>query len=32
MAVAAVPVLLGLSLAWGGAKSRNTSSDFTPDK
>ena len=32
MAAAVLPVVLVLLLAWGGAKSRNTSSDFTPDK
>ena len=28
---AVLPVMLGLLLAWSGARVRNTSSDFTPD-
>ena len=32
MTAAVLPVVLVLLLAWSGARSRNTSSDFTPDK
>jgi hypothetical protein len=32
MTAAVLPVVLVLLLAWSGAKSRNASGDFTPDK
>ena len=32
MTAAVLPVVIVLLLAWSGARSRNTSSDFTPDK
>ena len=32
MTAAVLPVVLVLLLAWSGARSRNTSSDSTPDK